>query len=112
MGGQTHTYVLLHADFHCSASVGIALFKGQETSADDVLRQADLAMYQAKSLGGNTFVFFDPVMESSALEHARLESELRLAIAAGQLELYYQPQVSGSSGKILGAEALIRWNHP
>ncbi len=105
-------YELLNADFHRSASIGITLFRGQETSVDDVLRQADLAMYQAKSLGGNTFVFFDPVMESSALEHARLESELRQAIVAGQLELYYQPQVSGSSGQIEGAEALVRWNHP
>ena len=105
-------YVLSDADFHCSASIGVTLFRGQETSVDDVLRQADLAMYQAKKLGGNTFVFFDPVMESAALEHARLESELRLAIATGQLELYYQPQVAGSNGQILGAEALIRWNHP
>ncbi len=105
-------YVLLNADFHCSASIGITLFRGQETSVDDLLRQADLAMYQAKSRGGNTIVFFDPVMESSALAHACLENELRLAIGTGQLELYYQPQVSGSSGQILGAEALIRWNHP
>ena len=66
--------MLLNADFHCSASIGITLFRVQETSVDDVLRQADLAMYQAKSLGGNTFVFFDPAMESSALAHARLES--------------------------------------
>lgn len=79
---------------------------------DDVLKQADMAMYQAKSLGGNTFAFFDPVMESVALSHARLELDLRQAIQAGQLELYYQPQVSGSSGCIMGAEALLRWHHP
>jgi len=88
------------------------LFRGQETSVDDVLKQADMAMYQAKSQGGNTFAFFDPVMESAALSHAQLETDLRHAIQAGQLALYYQPQVSGSTGHIVGAEALVRWHHP
>lgn len=105
-------YVFAHTDFYSTASMGVTFVGGQETSVDDVLKQADMAMYQAKSLGGNTFAFFDPVMESVALSHARLEVDLRQAIQAGQLELYYQPQVSGSSGRIVGAEALLRWQHP
>ncbi|MBT3068674.1 bifunctional diguanylate cyclase/phosphodiesterase [Rhodoferax sp. U11-2br] len=105
-------YVFAHTDFYSTASMGVTFFDGQETSVDDVLKQADMAMYQAKSLGGNTFAFFDPVMESVALSHARLEVDLRQAIQSGQLELYYQPQVSGSSGRIVGAEALLRWQHP
>lgn len=105
-------YVFAHTDFYSTASMGVTFFGGPETSVDDVLKQADMAMYQAKSLGGNTFVFFDPVMESAALSHARLEADLRHAIQTGQLELYYQPQVSGSSGRIVGAEALVRWHHP
>jgi diguanylate cyclase (GGDEF)-like protein/PAS domain S-box-containing protein len=105
-------YEFAHADFYSTASMGVTFFGGQETSVDDVLKQADMAMYQAKSLGGNTFAFFDPVMESAALSHAQLETDLRHAIQAGLLELYYQPQVSGSSGQIVGAEALVRWHHP
>jgi diguanylate cyclase (GGDEF)-like protein len=105
-------YAFAHADFYSSASIGVSLFRGQETSVDDVLKQSDMAMYQAKGLGGNTFAFFDPLMESAALAHVRLEAELRHAIQAGQLELYYQPQVSGRDGRIVGAEALVRWNHP
>jgi diguanylate cyclase (GGDEF)-like protein len=105
-------YALTNADFYSSASIGVTLFRGQEASVDDVLKQADMAMYQAKSLGGNTFAFFDPVMESAALEHARMESDLRHAIEQDELELYYQPQVTGDSGQIVGVEALVRWNHP
>lgn len=105
-------YVFAHTDFYSTASMGVTFLGGQEASVDDVLKQADMAMYQAKSLGGNTFAFFDPVMESVALSHARLELDLRQAMQAGQLELYYQPQVSGSSGRIVGAEALLRWHHP
>ena len=105
-------YEFAHTDFYSTASMGVTLFRGQETSVDDVLKQADMAMYQAKSQGGNTFAFFDPVMESAALSHAQLETDLRHAIQAGQLALYYQPQVSGSTGHIVGAEALVRWHHP
>ncbi len=105
-------YALVDAEFHCTASIGISLFKGQETSIENVLRQAGLAMYQSKNAGGNTYAFFDPAMESAVLAHAQMESDLRQAIQAQQFELYYQAQVDGQSGRILGAEALIRWKHP
>jgi EAL domain-containing protein (putative c-di-GMP-specific phosphodiesterase class I) len=76
------------------------------------MRQADLAMYQSKQAGGNRYHFFDAAMEKAALHHARIETDLRLAIDDEQFELYYQPLVDGKSGKIAGAEALIRWHHP
>jgi diguanylate cyclase (GGDEF)-like protein len=105
-------YTLTHSDFHCSASMGVVIAQGQELSVGDMLRRADMAMHQAKGLGVNRLVFFDAAMESSALDHAQLEADLRVALEDGQFELYYQPQVLGSTGQIGGAEALIRWIHP
>jgi len=105
-------YSLTHSDFHCSASLGVAIAQGQELSAGDMLRQADMAMHQAKGRGANNLVFFDAAMESVVLGNAQLEADLRRALQHGQFELYYQPQVLGSTSQIGGAEALIRWIHP
>ncbi len=93
------------------ASIGITLFKGDGAAADDLLKQADLAMYKSKDSGRNVCRFFDPQMETSMHERAALEKELRNALADEQFELYYQPQV-GPEGKLTGVEALIRWIHP
>jgi len=90
----------------------VAIAQSQELSAEDMLRQADMAMHQAKGMGANNLVFFDATMETNALEHAQLETDLRSALQGGQFELYYQPQVLGSTNQIAGAEALIRWIHP
>jgi EAL domain-containing protein (putative c-di-GMP-specific phosphodiesterase class I) len=98
--------------FVASASIGIALFDGQTGSADDVLRQAELAMYQSKNAGGNTLTHFDAAMELAVLEQAQLDYDLRRALHENQFELYYQPQVGSMSARIVGAEALIRWRHP
>ena len=98
--------------FHqCSCSIGITLFVGQEQSTDEVLKRADMAMYQAKSSGRNTLCFFDPVMQSRVSAHVALERELRTALDAGQFRLHYQPQVD-LHGTCIGVEALIRWEHP
>jgi diguanylate cyclase (GGDEF)-like protein len=94
-----------------SASAGLTLFNGNSASAEEVLRQADLAMYKSKEGGRNACRFFDPGMETIARERAALETDLRRAIIEKQFELYYQPQV-GSDGALRGAEALIRWKHP
>ncbi len=94
-----------------SASIGLALFKDDRASVEDVLKQADLAMYKAKESGRNACRFFDPHMEEVTRERVALEADLLLAIAEEQFQLHYQPQV-GSSGRLVGAEALIRWNHP
>ena len=105
-------FALTSTMFHCSASVGVTLFHGEAVPAEDLLKQADLAMYQSKNAGGNTFAFFDRTMEIVATDHARAETDLRSALAAKQFELYFQPLVDGRSRQIIGAEALIRWNHP
>ncbi|MFA6310792.1 MAG: EAL domain-containing protein [Sterolibacterium sp.] len=98
--------------FPLDASIGIALFpeSAQETSSD-VLRQADMAMHQAKAAGGGCAVFFEATMGQTIRDRYRVERELRLAIDNGQLRLYLQPQVD-ATGRQVGAEALVRWQHP
>ena len=101
------------AGYHCRStpSIGIAPFQGTENSVLELLKQADLAMYQAKSAGRNTLRFFDPQMQALVMARADLESDLRTALAQDQFLLYFQPQV-GRDGKYVGVEALVRWNHP
>ena len=94
-----------------SPSIGVTLFIDHEHSLDDLLKQADLAMYQAKSSGRNTFRFFDPQMQAKLMARTQLEADLRTAVNEFQFQLFYQPQVD-ADGRIRGAEALIRWPHP
>ncbi len=94
-----------------SPSIGVSLFRGHQHSIDEILKQADLAMYEAKASGRNTVCFFDPCMQSEMELRAEMEKDLRTSIRLRQLELYYQIQVDDSGG-ITGAEALIRWHHP
>jgi diguanylate cyclase (GGDEF)-like protein len=94
-----------------SASIGLTLFKGDAGTAEETLKQADLAMYQCKESGRNAWRFFDPEMEATVRKRAALEADLRRALAADQFVLYYQP-VIGSDGTLKGAEALLRWIHP
>lgn len=96
---------------YCTASMGISLFSDSTRSEDEVLKQADAAMYQAKSSGRNTIRFFDPNMQRAMEQSLALQADLRDALDNGELELYYQAQVDEQSG-IRGAEALLRWNHP
>ncbi len=104
-------YKLGGHEFHCTASLGVALFHGQEEPVDTVVKHADLAMYNAKSVGGNALRFFDPAMQIALDERSAMEAYLRLAIEGGQLRLHYQAQVDGA-GLVIGAEALLRWAHP
>jgi diguanylate cyclase (GGDEF)-like protein/PAS domain S-box-containing protein len=94
-----------------TASIGATLLNGQEEAPRELLKQADIAMYQSKTGGRNTFRFFDPKMQEAINIRADMENELRTAIDQHQFQLYYQIQV-GSTGQVLGAEALIRWQHP
>uniref|UniRef100_E6QPT2 Cyclic di-GMP phosphodiesterase Gmr n=1 Tax=mine drainage metagenome TaxID=410659 RepID=E6QPT2_9ZZZZ len=98
-------------EHHCSVSIGISLFRGDEIGADDLLKQADIAMYQAKTAGRNTLRFFDPAMQAALEIRAELESELRQALEKQQFRLHYQIQVD-SLHRPLGAEVLLRWEHP
>lgn len=97
--------------FHCTPSVGISLFKSNLTSHDDILKQADVAMYQAKAAGRNTIRFFDPAMQLTLDKNAAILAELHQAIDNGEFELYYQIQIDETKG-IQGAEGLLRWLHP
>ncbi|MDT8991297.1 EAL domain-containing protein [Curvibacter sp. APW13] len=96
---------------HSSVSVGVSLFHGTATSADDLMKHADMAMYRAKSAGRAAVRFFSPELELAVRSRAAMEAELRTAIAAEQFVLHYQPQVQ-QPGPLLGAEALVRWQHP
>jgi diguanylate cyclase (GGDEF)-like protein/PAS domain S-box-containing protein len=103
---------LLNAHEHISSpSMGAVVFKGHEAEVDVLLRQADIAMYQAKDSGRNALRFFDPKMQEAITFRVELEQELRKALEQKQFALHYQSQVN-SSGRIIGAEALIRWQHP
>jgi predicted signal transduction protein with EAL and GGDEF domain len=98
-------------DYRSSCSIGAVLFSSNAQTTDDLLKQADIAMYQAKKAGRNTLRFFDPQMQASITARVALEAELRKAIEMQQFELHYQIQVD-SAYRPLGAEALIRWIHP
>jgi diguanylate cyclase (GGDEF)-like protein/PAS domain S-box-containing protein len=92
-----------------TASVGITVFPADGEQAEELLKNADLAMYRAKAEGGGTYSFFSQEMHTQARETSRLDAELRRAIEQQQFLLYYQPQVDLRSGRIVGAEALLRW---
>ena len=94
------------------ASIGIALASGHRADLDQVLKNADLAMYAAKSAGRRTYRFFKPDMEAQVKARHVLEVDLRQAISDGALEVYYQPCVSLRDNRITGCEALLRWRHP
>jgi len=98
-------------DLQITLSVGVSLFPKVGTGVDDILKQADTAMYRAKDAGRNTIHFFLPKMQEAADERLRINTEIRKALDKNQFALYYQPQVD-ISGKLIGAEALLRWHHP
>jgi diguanylate cyclase (GGDEF)-like protein len=94
------------------ASIGIALAPGHGTALDQILKNADMAMYAAKAAGRRTYRFFEPEMDAKVRERRQLEIDLRHAIAHGGLEVYYQPCLSLKDDRITGCEALVRWRHP
>jgi len=99
-------------EVHISASIGIAIYPQDGESIDTLLRHADIAMYQVKAEGKNGHAFYDPAMLDASHQKIALEQSLRKALERNELEMYYQPQVDAASGRIVGAEALMRWNHP
>jgi len=104
-------YVLGVHERHNSPSIGARLFNGHEETLEVLLKQADIAMYQAKDSGRNTLRFFDPQMQATIQARSDLENELRIAIEEQKFQLHYQLQVD-CLGAPIGAEALIRWQHP
>lgn len=95
-----------------SCSVGVALYPDDGLSGEELLRKADTAMYRAKQKGRGRFVFFEEQMNTEALERMALEQDLRRALERDELVMYFQPQVDLRSGAVVGAEMLLRWNHP
>ena len=105
-------FALNGVDVLVTASLGIAVSPRDGEAPEVLLKNADLAMYQAKDAGRNTFCFFDPSMNESVTEHLHIAAGLRTALANDAFELHYQPQFDLRSGAIVGAEALLRWRHP
>ncbi len=104
-------YILEGNEFHSSSSMGITLFVNYRQKLDELLKQADTAMYEAKKSGRNTLRFFDPMMQEELEIRTLLEVGLREALRKQEFQLYYQMQVD-HTGHILGAEVLLRWFHP
>lgn len=97
--------------YSCTTSIGVTLFDGEPESVDELLKQADLAMYESKQAGRDTVHFFDPRMQRLVMQRATLEADLRRALQRQEFVLHYQPQWS-RDGRLAGLEALLRWKHP
>ncbi len=104
-------FALGNHNVHSSPSIGVTLFFQHKHNIEELLKRADLAMYQAKGAGRNTLRFFDPDMQAAASERAEMEADLRRALQDEQFVLYYQPVVDQAGG-VTGVEALLRWQHP
>ncbi|NJM12318.1 MAG: EAL domain-containing protein [Synechococcaceae cyanobacterium SM1_2_3] len=104
-------YWLAGHQHHSTPSIGVALFSDQHHSVDELLKRADLAMYQAKATGRNALCFFNPEMQATVTARTSLEADLREGLQQSHFLLHYQPQVDAAN-RLTGAEALIRWRHP
>lgn len=97
---------------HVTASIGISQYPRDGEDSGSLLKHADAAMYRAKEMGGNNFQFYSAELGSHARNRLTLENDLRMALERGQFALHYQPQIDAGSGRVVGVEALLRWNHP
>jgi diguanylate cyclase (GGDEF)-like protein len=100
------------SEVFASTSMGISIFPQDGANAEELLKNADAALYHAKDTGRNNFQFYSPALNDSAFRRLSLESSLRKAIERNEFVVHYQPQVLARDGRLLGVEALIRWNHP
>lgn len=107
-----HPFRIDGGDHYLGASAGIAMFPGDAANADDLIKHADTAMYRAKSAGRGVAIFFTEEMNTAVVDQTRLETDLRRALERGEFSVAYQRQVHAESGETLGAEALVRWQHP
>jgi diguanylate cyclase (GGDEF)-like protein/PAS domain S-box-containing protein len=105
-------FVVDDNEIHIGASIGITLFPNDGNDIETLFRNADLAMYRAKDAGRNNAQFFELAMTTAAVERRAIEADLRGALARDEFVLHYQPVVDLASGRVVGAEALLRWNHP
>ncbi|NRR20257.1 bifunctional diguanylate cyclase/phosphodiesterase [Brevibacillus sp. MS2.2] len=105
-------FSLKDSEFYISASIGTAIFPDHGTDAVVLLKKADTAMYEVKKQGKNGHLFYTPEFDVQLLENIEIESDLRKAIERNELVVYYQPQFHAESNRMIGVEALVRWNHP
>ena len=112
IAAMSRPFVTAQHEHFLSASVGIAVYPADGTTADELLRNADTAMYRAKDGGRSQSVFFEERMNAAAIARVRSERDLRHALEHGELYLVYQPMLNLRTGRISGAEALLRWDHP
>lgn len=103
---------LLGQSFYVTLSVGVAIYPDDGNSPDELLKNADAAMYQAKDDGRNTYQFYNQVMTEKAFERVAMEASFRNALIKQEFIVYYQPQVNAETGRYIGMEALVRWQHP
>ena len=105
-------HVIAGNELHITTSIGISLYPADGQNAETLIKNADTAMYHAKKKGRNNFQFFNSEMNVWAVQRQVIEAELRKAIERNEFVLYYQPKIDLESGKVTGAEALVRWHHP
>ncbi|MDD5285963.1 MAG: EAL domain-containing protein [Desulfuromonadaceae bacterium] len=105
-------FVIREIELHTTASIGISIFPDDGTANEELIANADVAMYRAKESGRNHYQFFAPAMNDSSYERLTMENKLRRALERQEFVLHYQPQVNSETGRIIGAEALVRWRHP
>lgn len=106
-------FLVADTEFLATASIGLAVYPDDAVSAQDLIRCADVAMYQVKAQGKNGYVAFQPYMHQAHRDRLSIENDLRNAVKTGdQFELHYQPQIDALTGCVVGLEALIRWHHP
>jgi diguanylate cyclase (GGDEF)-like protein len=112
MAAMSSPFVTTGHEHFLNASIGIAVYPDDGTTAEELLRNADTAMYRAKESGRGRFVYFEEAMNTAAVARVRSERDLHHAIQRGEFVLHYQPQLDLHSGNISGCEALLRWRHP
>ncbi|MCX6344340.1 MAG: EAL domain-containing protein [Armatimonadetes bacterium] len=105
-------FIIQNQEFNIGSSIGVSIYPSDAQDFNGIVKNADTAMYRAKELGRNNCQFYNAEMDAATIHKQKTEQDLRQAIAQGELEIYYQPRINPLSSARLGAEALLRWNHP